>query len=1331
MKRIARTHFNIAPPPKFSLSNKRTAEERIAINKDKLYITLDALHWEQTGSATPMEKKIYGVSQAYAGNDNGDFFEGGRNVVWACRNQECSNKQDRLASKGTFRFLKYEDKDCCPHCGSKDIYDWEKETFQTTGELLAKTQDGRYRYETWKGEPVNVNHDDKREVGEIEDVWPEPHRKAIVELVAIDRSGPHNNEILCRKIEAKQVDSGSMELLTGIGMCSNCFNVHHSEDDFCDCLKHEKGLVNQRTGMHVFEICKSISGCGHAIIATGDPADSGALVRQVLAGKKEDQKLTQNNTNFNHDMANEKIDTRAAKPVVDKKAARKPNLERVGQRSGDAAAASYSEKPLPAMSDMSAQLKAFGNYDSARTAEDIRLASMTPAERADWDEFQSFKQGKKVKASPSIALQPTLRVNKEFVLGVIRSASKTRKLSSANLASAISNLTLDREDFTKALASRRLPANTLSRLGMRKATLIDPGELEETIMDLIADALIESGERMKSQVSDTTYDDAFDGASELSEQPITDLIAEIEAPDDEDEKNDIPLDKGIPKDDEDEGKEEDVDEGKEEKDPTVIHTDEDKEDFKPEDKSQENEEEKDSSDSLEEKSMKDTKREAQKTETFPEAKKHQPEKAPAQRSVKTEDEPNVDHKSNLPSKVSTTLKIALQRRAQALEASIEKGDGNLDTLVSEHTKVTAQLEKLDSLGGNGLDENPKPVEHVDSKKTLTSEDTPSKPEDLGGNGLDENPRPVKHVAQRKELKAAWNRVKASITNPSSVSAKDIAFLKECGILPKDFKAVQALPKATVLDTEEFPEEANDAQGDIKTAQKDFSKADKKLIENENVEKKTAPGDGLKDEGEHKGWEDKTKPGAALDKVPEEYGWTTPTALKENDKTMAEETGQVEGKELSTKVKSDESKQESDLGWKDKTKPGAAIKDEPKNLGWERSAQLTADYTEPTTPGSLGSSNWTVFADGEPVLRVALKHAYPGEVVKRKAQFASEEYASSLLDAIRDQGVETVHTAEFGGQSKLFTPEERKAMRKAQVNPTPTATNVPQGADASVDPAVADKILNDAKPGIGIVQLLASLLAPVIAESDSLSVASFMEDLVGIGQNQDKVTELTTKLNSNVETIKNQAGLPDEAPADVEASEQPVTEGAPGPVTTPPAAAPNPQVVQAMKPVNDAERRWALKLQASRIEPIVMEEQACGLIPGATHFHANEGLSRKASSLKAKEVVQERVAELMALPEEAYLMVEREIRTACRKIKAERIAKADPKIEARRARWAQMKSDAGSASIMEGMDPAAVEAKSDPKEDTKIALSFKSAGGITRDKLKAAMEARDNRGTRRD
>src|SRR5205823_6257369 len=112
--------------------------------------------------------------------------------------------------------------------------DWEFDAFQTKGELLARTQDGRFRYETWKGNPVNVNHQDSKRIGEIFDVWIEPPKKAVIELLRIAKQGPHGNESLCRKITAGLVDSGSMELLTGVGACSLCFAVHHSDSDFCD-----------------------------------------------------------------------------------------------------------------------------------------------------------------------------------------------------------------------------------------------------------------------------------------------------------------------------------------------------------------------------------------------------------------------------------------------------------------------------------------------------------------------------------------------------------------------------------------------------------------------------------------------------------------------------------------------------------------------------------------------------------------------------------------------------------------------------------------------------------------------------------------------------------------------------------------------------------------------------------------------------------------------------------------------------------------------------------------------------------------------------------------
>jgi len=1297
---------------------------------------MTALHWEQTAPATPQEKKLYGISHAYSGNTNGDTFAGPKNLLWACRNPKCTNRNDCKWEKGLFRFLKYPEKDCCPYCGSKDIYDYELETFQTQGELLAKSPlTGDYKFLSWKDQPVTINHDDKRRIGIIEDVWIDPPNKAVVELISIDRQGPHNNESLCRKIEAGLVDSGSMELMTGLGWCSVCAHIHYSEDEFCDHLKHEKGLIDPKTGLHVFECCRNIQGCGHSIIATGEPADSGALVRQVFAADKSttdkdseskekvyrpehasgDWIISEPSTNLNPSKDAPMPNTEGKPDFSDRKAAvtRKPNLERIG-RSAEAAHSFGGSSPMPSMNDMAEQLKVFGNYDGTRTKKDIRMASMTPAERQEFEEFESFKAAKRSGTSMTISAKPTFRPDAAWVVSALRRAVATKKVTAKELAATVAGLTLDKADFVSALSSRKMASNTISRLKVRKAALTGADDMEEMVFDVLADSLIEAGEALKQQISDVSYEDVANEAGSLA--------------------------------DDSEGFEKKLDE----EEPTILHTDEDKTDLA-DNKNQENEESKAPSDSLETKPMNDTKHEAQtkiKPEEFPtDAPTHKPEKAPAQHAIKPEEFPLAEHKTNPGGMDCGTLKIALNKRLAAIEESLAAGTGDTDALVTEHTKVTAQLKKISpektpgseqdtkNLGGNGLDENPKAVATAPEQRKISPEKTPGSEQqttDLGGNGLDENAKAIRErIKASKDAQAALTRIKASITNPTAVSAKDIAMLKEMGILPKDFKAGQALPKATDIEPEEFPNEAADAHEGLSKKKGEFTEQDKADIEKKNEETKTGIGASESKEAGDLNWDKPSQDGVAIDKEKKELGWDKPTPVGESTSAEAKEKG-----------------------WDDKTTPGAAIKPadekkgdtnpsevgkavekEPEELGWKggqlKLEDMTAEYIEPADPGKIADSAWTVSAQGKPLLRVALRHAFPTEVVAEQPRFASEEYGNVLMSAIADIGAVQVHKAEFGGRSKLFTSSERKA----QANPTPATTGQPTGAPAQVDPAVSDKILNEAKPGISVLDLLSTLAAPVIAESDSLSVSTFMEELVNIAQAQDKVTELTTKLNANVQNIKTQAGLPAESTTaetpEAPAQSQMAAVAPAAPAPTP--SEPNPQVVQAMKPERANEERYALFLRAGRIEPIAQEEQNCGLIPNATYFHSHEGgsLSRKAASHKAKEVLQERVAELMKLDENAYLITEKAIRTACRKVKAQLQEQANPELVKRKARWAQMQVEAGGKPIVEGIDGVATVAESETRTANRVPMKFKIAGGVDQAKHQAALEARENRNPRKE
>src|SRR3972149_5126604 len=134
MLRMAKVPITVVSEPK-SHPKLRLASHinTITIDPDRLYLITSALHWEDP-------------------NQNGDYFEGGRNVVWEC--MRCAQK-----------FLKDPECQHCPHCASTDLNDWEFDFFNKRGELLTKDDRGLWIYESWRGCPVHENHNEHITLG--------------------------------------------------------------------------------------------------------------------------------------------------------------------------------------------------------------------------------------------------------------------------------------------------------------------------------------------------------------------------------------------------------------------------------------------------------------------------------------------------------------------------------------------------------------------------------------------------------------------------------------------------------------------------------------------------------------------------------------------------------------------------------------------------------------------------------------------------------------------------------------------------------------------------------------------------------------------------------------------------------------------------------------------------------------------------------------------------------------------------------------------------------------------------------------------------------------
>ena len=1386
-------------------SSKRTAaDERIAVDSNTLYLTCDALHWEQTHPATDKEKILFKVDQAYAGNDNGDFFEGGRNVVWACRNKECSNPYDCQRDQGIFRFLKYEHTDSCPWCQSKDIYDWEKETFQTVGELLARTQEGKYRYETWKGEPVNINHNDEKVIGEILDVWTDPPEKAIVELLGIDWE---KAERLCHKISQKLVDSGSMELLTGIGMDSITFKIHTTEEEFSDTLKAYKGSIDPVSGLHCFEICKSIRGCGHAIIETGEPADQTATFRKVLSGKTADDLLAENtpglpglvldlykqykeeenpekrkilyqqykkakdharsvkDKQFEHNrdrIDREKKDWEEErkissnlnpskkgntmnddKPEITVRSDKRVNKERTASDRRVEGEGHVSEKPLPQMTDMSVQLKSFGNYDSTRSAEDIKLAGMTPEEKAEYYDFQEFK--KKKNAHKAVSSVPTLKVDRDFIIGVLKNAAQTKKLVGQVLTDSLIELAGDRDATISSLTVRKSHSNSLVRLANRKAQISESADGSEYILDLVADALLEAANKLKQQVNDVTLDGVALMLTDIAEDPESTIEIESEEPH---------LTRTVSPEDN-----------------KIQETGDVLEHIEPESLNQGEDSMKKSAQAIESPEATRTPAPEQGTAAPAVAKPNTPSANVPE--VKGEGRSEGAEKTPGSEEASEHFVNAMKKRLATIDSMIESGAGDLDNLMTERSKVCAQLRSPapewmpgnkegkggTDLDGNGIDKNPAPAIASPVQRDTSNEASPGNTasgKDLDGNGIDKNAKPVEpHVAEL---------LKKVAKKDSAVTSADISMLKEMGILAADFKmepTVSEVKKAqtqveNVAQTTGKPEDvpAADAAKERKvdTQEKPESKDSYQTIpaiedpaKDRKVELEVQPGNkdnvlekklGQADEGlikkadedkENKGQVVKTAPGTADEKMQEGQGLHEPTVIGEADKKLEENHNLSEP----TEVGAASDKQEVALVWDKETKVGddnmvgapgredtTKTRDTYPDAESLKSAELKAEFTKVTAEGKASTSHWTVTADGLPVLKVAARVAFPGQVIQRFGEFSSSEYGENLIQALREAGSLDLNKNVFGDAAKVYSNSEREALRVAQVAPAtvaPSATQQP----ANVAPEVSNRIMNDAKPGISVVDLLASLAAPIIAESETLSPSTFMEELVNIATSQEKVTELSTKLNEAVEGLKASAGKPLEEGA---AAAVPAPGGQPA--AAPTQAATQPAMVVAMKKAEEAEKRYNLKIAALRVAPLVADEQKVGLIPNYAQLHA-EGMSRTAAATKSKELFEARVAELIGLPEESFLVVENTIK----KTIAQARSSKNPADAKRQASWNKMQEETGTKVLGSLQGDAAKADEYDSKKSRFGELSnikWKVANGIDTEKHSAAMKSFENR-----
>jgi len=168
-------------------------------------------------------------------------------------------------------------------------------------------------------------------------------------------------------------------------------------------------------------------------------------------------------------------------------------------------------------------------------------------------------------------------------------------------------------------------------------------------------------------------------------------------------------------------------------------------------------------------------------------------------------------------------------------------------------------------------------------------------------------------------------------------------------------------------------------------------------------------------------------------------------------------------------------------------------------------------------------------------------------------------------------------------------------------------------------------------------LIANLSAPIIAESDTLSITGFIEELIQISQDQARIAELTAKLNTAVQTLKQSSGVPvNQAEASVPPSVEEVK------ATPTPIGVQKQVIAKLTKQCAELEERNRVLIATQRVLPLVKEAQSLGLLKNYASLKA-AGMSRVAAKKHAQAIVVGEVKRLLGLSEEAFAEAERGLR----------------------------------------------------------------------------------------
>jgi len=155
--------------------------------------------------------------------------------------------------------------------------------FEWVNELLALKESGPYQgsrtYATWVDAPLHLNHDEGYTCGFVADSIPNFNDKSIEMVMATEQA---KEPALCIAIQNNEQTDVSMGCDLIWSICAHCNNVSFSDQDWCECLSDYKGRRHPRTGRHVCEILKDITGIELSHVTVGTGADRGAKNQSVL-----------------------------------------------------------------------------------------------------------------------------------------------------------------------------------------------------------------------------------------------------------------------------------------------------------------------------------------------------------------------------------------------------------------------------------------------------------------------------------------------------------------------------------------------------------------------------------------------------------------------------------------------------------------------------------------------------------------------------------------------------------------------------------------------------------------------------------------------------------------------------------------------------------------------------------------------------------------------------------------------------------------------------------------------------------------------------------------